>query len=684
MTIMRSILVGELPLVATSSRLGATRVVLRKPAGFSARTIATGRFCSPRRPLVMFLGTPSALRLCSVGIRNFATEDVKKSPAPDADDAVVGKPDPNRIPAATAASSSGKSAETTAAAVVETKPKLTIWEKVKKEAKHYWDGTKLLGYELRVSFKLVLKMASGRELTRREDRQLKRTVQDMARLVPFSVFVLVPFAELLLPIALKIFPNLLPSTYESKSGREKKLKQLGKTRGKVGTYLRDMVNGAKIVPNPKTEEQKQAFDTFMAQVKVGERPDSETTLKVAQLFKDDMLLDNFSRPELAALSRYMNMTPIGTSTVLRYALRHRMRQVKQDDYIIDREGVDSLNAQELQSACLSRGFKVIGVSIGRQRSDLSMWLQLRLKDRVPSTILVLSSAYTYGSHDLESFYDGVTAVLSALPSEVYHEAELDVVEDNATNQQRLEVLKEQQDKIMEENKENEESGQNIQVRDHLNVDEPADTKAADVPDDTPEAMARADYLREHPIPTESEEDVAADRSSIDPIELSRKQKSDVAQPTESEQGVRADANPVDPIKMAEANYLRRNPEPTTSEEDVKADMQSEDPLKSSRAQQARRNPPRTTAEEDVDADQSSVDPLKSSRAQQARRNPPRTTAEEDVDADQSSVDPLKSSRAEEARRNPPRTTAEEDVDADQSSVDPLKSSRAEEARRNSS
>lgn len=37
------------------------------------------------------------------------------------------------------------------------------------------------------------------------------------RLVPFAVFVLVPFMELLLPVALKLFPNMLPSTYESKS-----------------------------------------------------------------------------------------------------------------------------------------------------------------------------------------------------------------------------------------------------------------------------------------------------------------------------------------------------------------------------------------------------------------------------------------------------------------------------------
>lgn len=50
--------------------------------------------------------------------------------------------------------------------------KLTLWQKVKKEAIHFWDGTKLLGVEIKISWKLALKMAAGYELTRREQRQV--------------------------------------------------------------------------------------------------------------------------------------------------------------------------------------------------------------------------------------------------------------------------------------------------------------------------------------------------------------------------------------------------------------------------------------------------------------------------------------------------------------------------------
>jgi LETM1 and EF-hand domain-containing protein 1, mitochondrial len=50
--------------------------------------------------------------------------------------------------------------------------KLTIGQKIIRELVHYWDGTKLLATEVRISSKLALKMAAGYELSRREHRQV--------------------------------------------------------------------------------------------------------------------------------------------------------------------------------------------------------------------------------------------------------------------------------------------------------------------------------------------------------------------------------------------------------------------------------------------------------------------------------------------------------------------------------
>lgn len=50
--------------------------------------------------------------------------------------------------------------------------KMTLGQKIKHEIQHYWDGTKLLATEVRISVKLAMKMAAGYELSRRENRQV--------------------------------------------------------------------------------------------------------------------------------------------------------------------------------------------------------------------------------------------------------------------------------------------------------------------------------------------------------------------------------------------------------------------------------------------------------------------------------------------------------------------------------
>lgn len=354
--------------------------------------------------------------------------------------------------------------------------KKTWKETIKEAARHYWDGTKLLGFEIKVSSKLAMKLAAGYELTRREKRQLKRTTQDIVRVVPFAMFLIIPFAELLLPVALKLFPGLLPSTYLSSNDIEKRARNLRKTRGSVSSFLKDTVNESGIAaPTSITPEQRQQFVEFFDKVRAhGEKPSRELLISVAQMFKDDLVLDNLSRPQLVAMAKYMNLQHFGTNLMLRYSIRYRMRQIKMDDRAIYAEGVDSLSLTELQIACASRGIKTHALSKARLAEDLDNWLELRLRQKVPSTLLILSSAFTYGeADDLNSHYDALEAVLSAIPEELFHEADLEYAHatDQATNKQRLEVVREQQELIQEENQQEEESGHIIQVKDDLNLDE---------------------------------------------------------------------------------------------------------------------------------------------------------------------------------------------------------------------
>ncbi|KAL2017398.1 hypothetical protein VTK56DRAFT_2241 [Thermocarpiscus australiensis] len=341
--------------------------------------------------------------------------------------------------------------------------KLTIGQKIKKELQHYWDGTKLLAAEVKISSRLALKMAAGYELTRRENRQLRRTVQDLARLVPFSVFVIVPFAELLLPVALKLFPNMLPSTYEGQKSKDQKASTLRATRKEVSDFLRQTLKETGLPLTPATTQKEEFTEFFRKLRSTGEKPTAEDVIKVCKIFRDDLTLDNLSRPQLVSMCRYLNLNTFGTDMMLRYQIRHRMRQIKRDDRAISYEGVDSLSVSELQTACASRGIKSYGVSPARLREDLQTWLDLRLRDGVPSTLLVLSNAYMYGQtqqdEGVSSQIEALTGVLSSIPEELFHEMELEVhnAEGAATNKQRLEVLKEQQELIDEELEQDEEN-----------------------------------------------------------------------------------------------------------------------------------------------------------------------------------------------------------------------------------
>lgn len=397
----------------------------------------------------------------------------------------------------------------------EEKSKTTIWQKVKHEAQHYWDGTKLLATEVKISSRLALKMAAGYELSRREHRQLTRTVQDLVRLVPFIPFVIVPFAELLLPVALKLFPNMLPSTYEGAKSKELKATKLRSSRKEVSQFLRQTMRESGL-PISQVTAQKEEFTEFFRKLRAtGEEPTKADIIKVCKLFKDDLTLDNLSRPQLVGICRYMNLTTFGTDPMLRYQVRNRMRQIKRDDKAISYEGVDTLSVPELQNACAARGLRTHGMSPARLRDDMSLWLDLRLKYGVPSTLLVLSNAFMYAQGkeaEFDSQLSSLQAVLSSIPEELFHEIELEVhnAEGAVTNKQRLKVIKEQEMLLAEEQQQAEEqkaSGRSEDVHDQENIDE----KEEDTKQDAALTSAQKEDMQDAESDLAKQQDAQADK-----------------------------------------------------------------------------------------------------------------------------------------------------------------------------
>lgn len=122
-----------------------------------------------------------------------------------------------------------------------------LLQKVKNECLYYYHGFKLFFYEVKISFRLFKKTLAGHSLSRREKRQFHKTLADIFRLVPFSVFIIVPFLELLLPVAIKLFPGLLPSTFQTIKTREDKRKAEFKIKLQMSKFLQSTITGILLI-----------------------------------------------------------------------------------------------------------------------------------------------------------------------------------------------------------------------------------------------------------------------------------------------------------------------------------------------------------------------------------------------------------------------------------------------------
>lgn len=341
---------------------------------------------------------------------------------------------------------------------------------------HYWLGTKLLWADVRISSRLLVKLAGGKSLSRRERQQLTRTTADIFRLVPVAVFIVVPFMEFLLPVFLKLFPNMLPSTFQDKMKEEEALKRKLKARMEYAKFLQDTAKEmAKEVQTSRSGETKQTaedLDEFLNKVRKGERVSNDEILGFAKLFNDELTLDNMNRARLVNMCKYMGIRPFGTDHYLRFMLRKKLRDIKNDDKMIQAEGVESLSEEELRQACRDRGH--LGLrSTEEMRQQLRDWLDLSLNRAVPSSLLILSRAFTLSGRMKPE--DAVVATLSSLPDEVVDTIGTVLPSEDSVSERRrkLEFLEMQEELIKEEEKKKEKEEKEKQKKEEkANLKEP--------------------------------------------------------------------------------------------------------------------------------------------------------------------------------------------------------------------
>jgi LETM1 and EF-hand domain-containing protein 1, mitochondrial len=143
-----------------------------------------------------------------------------------------------------------------------------------------------------------------------------------------SVFVVIPFMELLLPVALKIFPNMLPSTFEDSLQKEDAMKRELQMRLAMAGFMKDMLREmAKDVAKKGTEASAAEVTSFVEKAKLGNMV-NEDIFKFAKVFRDDLTLDNMSRTQLVTMCTFMNIQPYGADAFIRFKLRSHIRDIQ--------------------------------------------------------------------------------------------------------------------------------------------------------------------------------------------------------------------------------------------------------------------------------------------------------------------------------------------------------------------
>lgn len=331
-------------------------------------------------------------------------------------------------------------------------PKRTLTKKVVDELQHYYHGFRLLFIDLRISLRYARKKINGEQLSRREYHQLIRTCSDLFRLVPFSVFIIVPFMEFLLPVFLKLFPSMLPSTFQKSQDKDAKIKQQLKVKIEMAKFLQQTLGemGFKAKGESHSEEAKK-FAKFFEEVRAsGTGASNADILKYSKLFEDEITLDSMTRQQLVACCRLLELGSIGANWYLRYQLRTALKALQADDVQIKTEGIESLDVPELQAACRARGMRALGVPVERLQAQLAQWLELSLDEKIPPSLLLLSRAL-YVPENIPTS-EKLKVTIQSLPELAGTEVRYKIgeTEGKVDNRTKLEFIKREEEEIQRE------------------------------------------------------------------------------------------------------------------------------------------------------------------------------------------------------------------------------------------
>lgn len=184
---------------------------------------------------------------------------------------------------------------------------IKVWEIIKHGVQHTIHGLKDFGRDSKWLIQTKTKTQKYSQLSYSHDHRVRNIRQDMLKMIPFSVFIVVPGAEIVLPAYLKIFPNSLPSQFVSESDRKQKFKELHNRQQEAAVkllkmlpaYLETLLDHPK-VPAADKEDIKELRDSFK-----GEKALPSNLLEYRFFFKKYGKFSHFNSRVLVTIANFM-------------------------------------------------------------------------------------------------------------------------------------------------------------------------------------------------------------------------------------------------------------------------------------------------------------------------------------------------------------------------------------------
>ena len=292
---------------------------------------------------------------------------------------------------------------------------------------HIWDELKKVGQGfkmLKEDFKFFIKFQKRKydlkydKESFSENIKLKQVRSDFIKFIPFSIFIIVPGAELLLPAWLVVFPNSIPSQFLSEEARYKQFKLMTERRTQAAEKLLYFLPKYLYALEKDESIDKEDKDQLkmLKHVLRSENTLPTDLLQFRALFTKYAQFKYFQPQNLLRIANFMGLNPVtGLNTlnnilrvfkvkipldapVIKYLTQMIMtrelnlyfNRLRKEDELMSFEHVEKFDEEQLNLICFRRGIEIQNKSYDQKMKDLKLWLSISNLRNVPHSLLLYS------------------------------------------------------------------------------------------------------------------------------------------------------------------------------------------------------------------------------------------------------------------------------------------------------